>query len=146
MRNRDNDPRKPRPKGGVARPDGRRGDDRPKHGRSGAENRPPRRDTTFKQDRPFKQERSGQERPRQAFRPDFKRDRSSKPDRPFKKKVWRPQARDHDGPVILYGWHSVKAALENPARKFHRAPATENALHRLTPTGMTVLTRPNAAR
>ena len=63
MRNRDNDPRKPRPKGGFARPDGRRGDDRPKHGRSGAENRPPRRDTTFKQDRPLTGPTAVQPRP-----------------------------------------------------------------------------------
>jgi 23S rRNA (guanosine2251-2'-O)-methyltransferase len=146
MRNRDNDPRKSRPKGGFARPDARRGDDRPKHGRSGAENRPPRRDATFKQERPFRQERSDQERPRQGFKPAFKRDRSSKPDRPFKKKVWRPQARDPNGPVILYGWHSVKAALENPARQFHRVLATENALHRLTETGMTLPITPKLAK
>jgi 23S rRNA (guanosine2251-2'-O)-methyltransferase len=139
MRNRDNDPRKSRPKGGFVRPDARRGDDRPKHGRPGA-------DTTFKQERPFKPERSGQDRPRQEFRPDFKRDRPSKPDRAFKKKVWRPQARDNDGPVILYGWHSVKAALENPARKFHRLLATENALHRLSETGMTLPITPKLAK
>jgi len=142
MRNRDNDPRKSRPKGGFARRDERRGD--PKRG--GAGDRPPRRETAFKQDRPFKPERSGQERPKPEFRPDFKRDRPSRPDRPFKKKAWRPQARDHDGPVILYGWHSVKAALENPARRFHRLLATENALHRLSETGLTLPITPKLSR
>jgi 23S rRNA (guanosine2251-2'-O)-methyltransferase len=39
--------------------------------------------------------------------------------------------RDRDGPVVLYGWHSVKAALENPQRHFHRLLATENAARRL---------------
>jgi 23S rRNA (guanosine2251-2'-O)-methyltransferase len=39
--------------------------------------------------------------------------------------------RDRDGPVVLYGWHSVKAALENPQRNFHRLLATENAARRL---------------
>jgi 23S rRNA (guanosine2251-2'-O)-methyltransferase len=39
--------------------------------------------------------------------------------------------RDRGGPVILYGWHSVRAAIENPARKFHRLLATDNALRRL---------------
>src|SRR4030081_1638958 len=146
MRNRDNDPRKPRPKGGFAPPDGRRGDEPPKHGRPGTDTRPPRRDQAFKQERPFRQERSDQERPRQGFKPEFKRDRPSKSDRPFKKKTWRPQARDPNGPVILYGWHSVKAALENPARRFHRVLATENALHRLTETGMTLPITPKLAK
>src|SRR5437016_11095313 len=45
---------------------------------------------------------------------------------------WRGPPRDRDGPVVLYGWHSVKAALENPQRHFHRLLATENAARRLT--------------
>ena len=44
---------------------------------------------------------------------------------------WRGPPRDRDGPVVLYGWHSVKVALENPQRHFHRLLATENAARRL---------------
>ena len=33
--------------------------------------------------------------------------------------------------AVLYGWHTVKAALENPARRIRRLYATENAARRL---------------
>lgn len=38
--------------------------------------------------------------------------------------------------VVLYGWHTVKAALENPARRVRRIMATENALRRLAEDGV----------
>jgi 23S rRNA (guanosine2251-2'-O)-methyltransferase len=37
-----------------------------------------------------------------------------------------------DGPVIMYGWHTVTAAMRNPARHFRRLLATENAARRLS--------------
>src|SRR5215467_10145490 len=44
---------------------------------------------------------------------------------------WHSRPREGAGTVVLYGWHTVKAALENPRRRFHRLLATENAARRL---------------
>jgi 23S rRNA (guanosine2251-2'-O)-methyltransferase len=45
----------------------------------------------------------------------------------------RPSFRDSggDGPVVLYGWHTVTAALANPHRQIRKLLLTENALRRL---------------
>ena len=48
---------------------------------------------------------------------------------------------------VLYGWHTVKAALENPARKVRKFLATENAARRLAEEGVAAspdIVRPGA--
>jgi len=58
----------------------------------------------------------------------------------------RPERRDWRGHkpqrerdvAILYGWHTVKAALENPARRLRKLWATENAARRLHESGIAV--------
>src|SRR5215467_7303151 len=68
----------------------------------------------------------------------------------------RPQARRSppfgerrqaaDGPAILYGWHTVKAALENPGRRIRRLYATENAARRLADDGVALPVTPELVR
>jgi 23S rRNA (guanosine2251-2'-O)-methyltransferase len=45
--------------------------------------------------------------------------------------AWREREARPDGTVILYGWHTVTAALSNPRRRIRRLLLTENALRRL---------------
>ena len=47
----------------------------------------------------------------------------------------RESLRPDDDTAVLYGWHTVKAALENPARRIRKLLATENAARRLTEEG-----------
>src|ERR687884_494764 len=51
-----------------------------------------------------------------------------------------------DGRVILYGWHTVKAALENPARRIRRLYLTENAARRLADDGVVLPVEPELIR
>ncbi|MBI1202586.1 MAG: 23S rRNA (guanosine(2251)-2'-O)-methyltransferase RlmB [Rhodopseudomonas sp.] len=53
---------------------------------------------------------------------------------------------DNDGPVIMYGWHTVTAALRNPARHLRRLLLTENAARRLTEDGITPAIEPELVR
>jgi 23S rRNA (guanosine2251-2'-O)-methyltransferase len=50
------------------------------------------------------------------------------------------------GPAILYGWHTVTAALNNPARHFHKLLVTENALRRLTEDSIKLPLEPELVR
>ena len=51
-----------------------------------------------------------------------------------------------DGAVILYGWHTVKAALENPARRIRRLYATANAARRLAEDSVALAIEPELVR
>src|SRR3954452_9013604 len=51
-----------------------------------------------------------------------------------------------DGPAILYGIHTVKAALENPARRIRKLWTTENALRRLREDGAPISLEPEMVR
>jgi 23S rRNA (guanosine2251-2'-O)-methyltransferase len=59
---------------------------------------------------------------------------------------FRPRPGAADGPALLYGWHTVKAALENPRRRFRRLLATENAARRLADDGVTLPLSPELVR
>jgi 23S rRNA (guanosine2251-2'-O)-methyltransferase len=48
--------------------------------------------------------------------------------------------------VILYGWHTVTAALTNPERRIRRLLATENALRRLADEGIKISIAPEVMR
>ncbi|PPQ44126.1 23S rRNA (guanosine(2251)-2'-O)-methyltransferase RlmB [Rhodopseudomonas palustris] len=54
--------------------------------------------------------------------------------------------RDGDGPVILYGWHTVTAALANPQRKFRKLWLTENAARRLAEENIDTRIAPEIVR
>ncbi len=51
-----------------------------------------------------------------------------------------------DGPVVMYGWHTVTAALRNPARRLRKLLATENAARRLTDEGISSPIAPELVR
>src|SRR5215472_13663204 len=48
--------------------------------------------------------------------------------------------------VVLYGWHTVTAALANPQRRIRRLLATENALRRLADEGVNISLTPEVMR
>jgi 23S rRNA (guanosine2251-2'-O)-methyltransferase len=61
--------------------------------------------------------------------------------------VHRNKHRDSaDDAVLLYGWHTVTAALANPARRIRRLSATENAVRRLADDGIALPLAPELVR
>jgi 23S rRNA (guanosine2251-2'-O)-methyltransferase len=51
-----------------------------------------------------------------------------------------------EGVAILYGWHTVAAALANPRRTIRKIFATENAAHRLATEGLALPVAPEIVR
>ena len=67
-------------------------------------------------------------------RPRFQRGASKTPEKgreSGRRPPWRDRDASPDGPVILYGWHTVAAALANPQRQIRKLWLTENAARRL---------------
>ncbi len=69
-----------------------------------------------------------------------------RPRRPPPRGRGRPTPLSPDGPAILYGWHTVKAALENPGRHILRLFATENAARKLADEGVALSVQPELVR
>jgi 23S rRNA (guanosine2251-2'-O)-methyltransferase len=64
----------------------------------------------------------------------FRRGGGKAPDRgreSGRRPAWGERGASPDGPVILYGWHTVAAALANPQRHIRKLMLTENAARRL---------------
>jgi len=80
------------------------------------------------------------ERQRQA-KPQPRRAGGSRRD--IRREQWRERTNDT---VILYGWHTVTAALANPARRLRKLWATENALRLLAEEGITLSMSPELVR
>jgi 23S rRNA (guanosine2251-2'-O)-methyltransferase len=60
--------------------------------------------------------------------------------------AWRERPGDADGPVILYGWHTVSAALSNPRRRIRKLFVTENAARRLAEENIEPRVTPEVVR
>jgi 23S rRNA (guanosine2251-2'-O)-methyltransferase len=60
--------------------------------------------------------------------------------------AWRDREAGTDGPVILYGWHTVSAALANPQRTIRKLFLTENAARRLAEENIDTRVTPEIVR
>lgn len=73
-----------------------------------------------------------------------------KPFNKLGKSAGRPARRDRDsgpdGPVILYGWHTVSMALANPERQIRKLTLTENAARRLADENIETRVTPEIVR
>jgi 23S rRNA (guanosine2251-2'-O)-methyltransferase len=81
-------------------------------------------------------------------KPPFRRARGKSFDQ--RRDSGRPGRRDRneasDGPVILYGWHTVAAALANPERTIRRLLLSENAAKRLADENIQTRVTPEIVR
>jgi 23S rRNA (guanosine2251-2'-O)-methyltransferase len=60
--------------------------------------------------------------------------------------AWRDRDSAADGPVILYGWHTVTMALANPNRRIRKLTLTENAARRLADENIETRVAPEIVR
>lgn len=82
--------------------------------------------------------------PKPAVKPGTTREQIERRERG--ERARRESLRPGDEVSALYGWHSVTAALQNPARSFRRLLATDNAARRLTDEGIKLTLTPEIVR
>jgi len=70
-------------------------------------------------------------RPRPGAKPGATREQIERRER-FERARRESLRGDADGPVVMYGWHTVTTALQNPARQLRKLLATENAARRMS--------------
>jgi 23S rRNA (guanosine2251-2'-O)-methyltransferase len=82
-------------------------------------------------------------------KPPFRRS-GGKPFEKGRKPPGRPSWRDREGgadaPAILYGWHTVAAALANPERRIRKLFLTENAARRVADENIDTRVAPEIVR
>jgi 23S rRNA (guanosine2251-2'-O)-methyltransferase len=66
--------------------------------------------------------------------------------KPAGRPAWRDREPNPDGPSILYGWHTVSAALANPQRHIRKLLLTENAARRLADDNIDTRVTPEIVR
>jgi len=79
-------------------------------------------------------------------RPGPHRDGGRKAHKAAHKAPWRGREGAADDTVILYGWHTVTAALANPQRRFRKLLLTENAARRLADENIDTRIAPEIVR
>src|SRR5881275_1333537 len=82
-------------------------------------------------------------------KPKFRRGGGKAPDRgreSGRRPAWRERGASPDDPVILYGWHTVAAALANPERHIRKLLLTENAARRLADENIDTRVTPEIVR
>src|SRR5579859_5438883 len=78
--------------------------------------------------------------------PGKRADKRAGPRRDGHKAPWRGREGAADDTVILYGWHTVTAALANPQRRIRKLLLTENAARRLTEENIDTRIAPEIVR
>src|SRR6202790_2580907 len=63
-----------------------------------------------------------------------------------RRRRFRDRDAGSDGPPILYGWHTVAAALPNPQRRIRKLLLTENAARRLADENIDTRVTPEIVR
>jgi 23S rRNA (guanosine2251-2'-O)-methyltransferase len=83
-------------------------------------------------------------RPRSAAKPGATREQVER--RTRFERARRESLQPADDAAVLYGWHTVKAALDNPARGVRMLLATENAARRLAEASAPLTVAPEIVR